>query len=247
MVGLNSIPQWIEVLLGEKFFIPCLVHESEKKNTFCLDCCISLCPHCLPPHQIHHLLQIRRYVYQDVVRLIDAQKLIDCSCVQSYTTNNAKVVFLNQRPMTRQFKGSGNICVVCDRNLQDHYLFCSVSCKVHQMGNTKLGVTKHHFYSSELQGTRGESSLELEDEQMTHDSVLELPISPSGSSSGSVGALNRARTSVVACTATTDFVKKKRTTISVSRTQYRPICAPAVDFSDTVNRRKGVPHRSPLY
>ena len=51
----------LSYLLGEKFFIPCLVHESEKKsekNTFCLDCCISLCPHCLPPHKNHRLLQV---------------------------------------------------------------------------------------------------------------------------------------------------------------------------------------------
>lgn len=60
-VGLTSIPQWLEFLLAEKFFNPCLVHESDKKNeknTFCLDCCISLCPHCLHPHQTHRLLQV---------------------------------------------------------------------------------------------------------------------------------------------------------------------------------------------
>ncbi|KAI5385758.1 hypothetical protein KIW84_072385 [Lathyrus oleraceus] len=44
------------------------------------------------------LLQIRRYVYHDVVRMDDAAKLIDCSYIQSYKTNSVKVVFLNQRP-----------------------------------------------------------------------------------------------------------------------------------------------------
>ncbi|CAK9171135.1 unnamed protein product [Ilex paraguariensis] len=86
MVGFTSIPQWVlQVLTSEKFFNSCLVHESEKKNeenTFCLECCICLCPHCLPPHRTHHLLQIRRYVYHDVIRLKDAERLMDCSFVQ---------------------------------------------------------------------------------------------------------------------------------------------------------------------
>lgn len=50
--------------------------------------------------------------------------------LQSYTTNSAKVVFLNQRPQTRNIRGSGNFCNTCDRSLQDPYQFCSLSCKV---------------------------------------------------------------------------------------------------------------------
>nr|XP_016474070.1 PREDICTED: uncharacterized protein LOC107795879 [Nicotiana tabacum] len=132
--GSISIPKWLEVLLSEKFFNACLVHELERKNeenVFCLDCCFSLCLHCLPSHHCHKLLQIRRYVYQDVLRLKEADKLLDCSFVQSYTTNSAKVVFLNQRPITRQFKNSLNYtCIVCDRSIQRSNLFCSISCKV---------------------------------------------------------------------------------------------------------------------
>ncbi|PSR91571.1 Membrane protein like [Actinidia chinensis var. chinensis] len=237
MVGLSY-------LLGEKFFIPCLVHQSEKKsekNTFCLDCSISLCPHCLPPHENHRLLQIRRYVYQDVIRLSDAQKLMDCSFVQSYTTNSAKVVFLNQRPMTRQFKGgSTNICIVCDRKLQHPYLFCSLSCKVHQMGNAKFSPTKQHLYNPEWKGVRIENCLELERGQTTPDSVLELPISlrtSSGSSSSSVGVLKFARSTLASTAATVSF----------SRIRHRPVCSPVGIFSNAVSRRKRTPHRSPMY
>ncbi|XP_070046125.1 protein RGF1 INDUCIBLE TRANSCRIPTION FACTOR 1-like [Nicotiana tomentosiformis] len=176
--GSISIPKWLEVLLGEKFFNACLVHELQRKNeenVFCLDCCFSLCLHCLPSHKCHRLLQcskanlvlfmwvcscyffpaqilqadlasncnvdivvvhflilqIRRYVYQNVLRLKEADKLLDCSFVQSYTTNSAKVVFLNQRPITRQFKSSLNYtCIVCDRSIQRPNIFCSISCKV---------------------------------------------------------------------------------------------------------------------
>ncbi|KAA8520492.1 hypothetical protein F0562_014748 [Nyssa sinensis] len=109
MLDSSNLPRWLEVLLREKFFNACIIHEEAKKNeknVYCLDCCQSICPHCLSPHRSHRLLQIRRYVYHDVIRLGDAEKLMDCAFVQSYTTNSAKVVFLNQRPQTRPFRGS---------------------------------------------------------------------------------------------------------------------------------------------
>ncbi|XAR70435.1 hypothetical protein NMG60_11027281 [Bertholletia excelsa] len=249
MVGLTSIPRWLDVLLGERFFNPCSVHEFHKKNeknTFCLDCCISLCPHCLPPHRSHYLFQIRRYVYQDVIRVCDAQKLIDCSSVQPYTTNSAKVVFLNQRPMTRQFKCSGNICIVCDRNLQDPYLFCSVSCKVHHVAGAAIGPAKRLFCNSGPKLMRIESSLDLGG-QMTPDSVLDQPFSirtSSGSSWNSHGAMNSCSRASLACTATTEFVRKKRSSVSA---RHRVVCSPSAELSDAGKRRKGVPQRSPMY
>ncbi|XP_058197817.1 protein RGF1 INDUCIBLE TRANSCRIPTION FACTOR 1 isoform X2 [Rhododendron vialii] len=78
-------PAWLEGLMGETFFAGCGAHENRRKNEkniFCLDCCQSFCPHCLPSHRSHPLLQVRRYVYHDVVRLDDLEKLIDCSYIQ---------------------------------------------------------------------------------------------------------------------------------------------------------------------
>ncbi|XVF52655.1 hypothetical protein PTKIN_Ptkin05aG0036000 [Pterospermum kingtungense] len=188
MVGARSIPHWLETLLGEKFFDTCTVHESAKKNEkniFCLDCCITICPHCLPLHRPHRRLQIRRYVYQDVIRLSDAQKLINCSLVQPYKTNSAKVVFLNERPtLSRPFRGSGNLCIRCDRCLQDPFLFCSLSCKVNHLE-----------------------------------------------------------------TATTEFLKKKHSCVSMPRVLCRSKCvaaASAAAATETISRRKSVPQRSPL-
>ncbi|XP_058092893.1 protein RGF1 INDUCIBLE TRANSCRIPTION FACTOR 1-like [Magnolia sinica] len=109
------------------------MHETARKNEkniFCLDCYTSIYPHCLSLHRSHRLLQIRRYVYHDVIQLDDLEKLIDCNFVQSYTTNKAKVVFLNHRPQSRPFKSSGNSCYTCERSLQDPYIFCSLFCKV---------------------------------------------------------------------------------------------------------------------
>ncbi|XP_077246853.1 protein RGF1 INDUCIBLE TRANSCRIPTION FACTOR 1-like [Tasmannia lanceolata] len=246
MVGYSYFPHWLECLLGEEFFNPCLLHETAKKNEkniFCLDCCTSICPHCLSLHRSHRLLQIRRYVYHDVVRVDDLEKLIDCSFIQSYTTNSAKVVFLNQRPQSRPFRGSGNICSTCDRSLQDPYLFCSLSCKVQYLVRKEGGLSKYLYECEFLplpEGGRGESlCYELDEGQMTPESILESPIcfrtssASASSGSGGVGCWT------VGCTATTtEVVKKKRSKVFRS---------PPAEIPVQVNRRKAVPHRSPLY
>ncbi|KAG8044174.1 hypothetical protein GUJ93_ZPchr0002g26223 [Zizania palustris] len=128
-------PGWVGGLVEESFFVGCPAHEQRKKNEkniFCLACCCSICAHCAPSHRHHPLLQVRRYVYNDVVRLGDLQKLIDCSYVQPYTINGAKVIFLKPRPQptSRPLKSSGNVCLTCGRILQEPFHFCSLSCKV---------------------------------------------------------------------------------------------------------------------
>ncbi|XP_031390591.1 uncharacterized protein LOC116203065 isoform X2 [Punica granatum] len=83
--GIIALPGWLQGLLREKFFNACIIHEEARKNEkniFCLDCSTSFCPHCFSLHSSHRLLQIRRYVYHDVLRLDDAAKLFDCSSVQ---------------------------------------------------------------------------------------------------------------------------------------------------------------------
>ncbi|XP_073060299.1 protein RGF1 INDUCIBLE TRANSCRIPTION FACTOR 1-like [Primulina eburnea] len=137
-----AAPAWLLGLMAETFFYGCGVHQDRRKNEkniFCLKCCQSFCPHCLPSHHPSHpLLQVRRYVYQDVIRLDDLEKLVDCSCIQAYTINSAKVIFLNQRAQSRsssckQLNCSGNTCFTCDRILQYPFNFCSLSCKVDRM------------------------------------------------------------------------------------------------------------------
>ncbi|KAF8370107.1 hypothetical protein HHK36_031858 [Tetracentron sinense] len=129
-------PEWLETLLQSKFFGPCYDHHDLRKNemnVFCIDCNRCVCQHCLSStaHYLHKLLQIRRYVYQDVVRLQDVQKHLDCSKVQPYTINGAKVVFLNPRPHARPPKSnSGASCVVCERSLSEPNRYCSIDCKV---------------------------------------------------------------------------------------------------------------------
>ncbi|XP_029130110.1 uncharacterized protein LOC109812784 isoform X2 [Cajanus cajan] len=115
---MNVKPAWLEKLMAETFFGGCGIHQNHRKNeknVFCLHCCLSICPHCLPSHPSHSLLQVRRYVYHDVVRLGDLEKLVDCSNIQ--------------RPQSRSCKGTANACCTCDRILQEPFHFCSLSCK----------------------------------------------------------------------------------------------------------------------
>ncbi|KAJ4952650.1 hypothetical protein NE237_029482 [Protea cynaroides] len=160
----------------------------------------------------------------------------------------AKVLFLNQRPQSRPFRGSGNVCTICDRSLQDPYLFCSVPCKVHHLVRTEGGLLKYLYECEFLplpEGVKGESC-DLDDGQLTPESVLESPDSlrTSSGSSASGGAVD---CKTLACTATTEIVKKKRSSATSPRMSYGPTCLCVSEISISLNRRKSLPHRSPLY
>ncbi|XP_059636211.1 protein RGF1 INDUCIBLE TRANSCRIPTION FACTOR 1 [Cornus florida] len=238
-------PAWLEALYTHRFFVPCPIHEMAKKNeknVCCLDCCTSICPHCVPSHRFHRLVQVRRYVYHDVVRLEDLEKLIDCSNVQPYTINSAKVVFIKKRPQNRQFKGSGNYCTSCDRSLQEPFIHCSLGCKVEF-------VLKHYKDLSPFLRTCNSLQLgpdffipqDMTDDDMTyetpHSTIVDWDEAMSSSYSGSSGSEN---TSMVC----TDFVRKKRSGLYVCGRLVNKVSEE--DMATSMSRRKGVPHRSPL-
>ena len=85
-----------------------------------------------------------------------------------------------------------------------------------------------------------------EDGLMTPDSVLEVPIRTSSSSSASYGFID-CRT--LACTATTEIVRKKRTSKPRPKTREVTACVPVISPPPELagNRRKSVPCRSPFY
>ncbi|KAK7411662.1 hypothetical protein VNO78_03097 [Psophocarpus tetragonolobus] len=234
-------PAWLEALYKQKFFVGCSHHQNAKKNEkniCCLDCCTSICPHCLPSHRFHRLLQVRRYVYHDVVRLEDLQKLIDCTNVQPYTINSAKVVFIKKRPQNRQFKGSGNYCTSCDRSLQEPFIHCSLGCKVDF-------VLKHYKELSPYLRTC--KSLQLGpdflipqepcDDEMTQSTIVDYD-EPMSSSSGSENM-----STSMACT---EIVKKKRSGWNMCARSMSNKVSNHEDMATSISRRKGIPHRSPL-
>lgn len=239
----HSKPAWLEALLTDKFFVACSNHLELRKNEsniFCIDCSKSICQHCLPNHRSHRLLQVRRYVYHDVIRLLDLQKLLDCSLVQTYIINSAKVVFLNQRPQSRPAKGLVNSCQTCDRSLQEAYCYCSVSCKVNAVLNKEkdLSTLLYHcsslpfpdiFYYSPREISSKDGKLAEIGEELSASSMLEETCSGSNA--------NDVRWMLTCSEIDMPLVKKI----------CRRVAAPHSIARPSTSRRKGVPHRSPIY
>ncbi|CAL9123856.1 unnamed protein product [Musa textilis] len=235
-------PAWLEALDKLKFFVGCSVHESARKNEkniCCLDCCTAICPHCLRSHRLHRLVQVRRYVYHDVVRLQDLDNLIDCSSVQSYTINSSKVVFLKKRPQSRQFKGAGNVCTSCDRTLQEPYIHCSLECKVDYIVRHKKDFSHYIRRCQSLQLSPDSivpPDTEVGDDEdtneTTHSTVVEGddPMRSSDSEDFNVPYLN--------------FIRKKRSGINLCSRSANKV--DTEDMATNMSRRKGIPHRSPL-
>ncbi|MQL84310.1 hypothetical protein Taro_016814 [Colocasia esculenta] len=135
-------PQWLGLLLKTRFFGTCDDHKDLRKsevNIYCIECGVSMCPHCLSSaalrtrHGGHHLLQIRRYIYQDVIRVHDMQKFVDCSKVQSFVVNGAKVVLLNPKKQSKPVmsgNSGGALCGICQRAVPEPNRYCSIACKV---------------------------------------------------------------------------------------------------------------------
>ncbi|EEF36412.1 zinc ion binding protein, putative [Ricinus communis] len=137
---IEVVPKWVIVMFNTMFFRTCKAHPGAKKNgldRFCVDCHCSLCSICLPDHAQHKHIKIRRYIYSDVVNRQDLCKLFNCSGIQTYIANKAKVLFLKQRNQNYQHQQQQQShpkdysCIVCDRSLHDsNSLYCSIACKV---------------------------------------------------------------------------------------------------------------------
>ncbi|CAG7872946.1 unnamed protein product [Brassica rapa] len=132
---------WIATLLSLEFFGTCVDHKhlrKNEKNVFCIDCNVEICRHCCntEAHFVHRRLQICKYVYQDVLRLLDIQHYFDCSEIQTYKINGEKAIHLNSRPQAKDARPSTKSknaasCVTCKRYIQDRpNRFCSISCKI---------------------------------------------------------------------------------------------------------------------
>ncbi|KAK3026558.1 hypothetical protein RJ639_041144 [Escallonia herrerae] len=245
MRGVQGVrkPAWLEALYTQKFFAACSIHETAKKNEMnicCLDCCTSICPHCVQHHRYHRLIQVRRYVYHNVVRLEDLERLMDCSNVQAYTINSAKVVFIKKRRQNRQFKGCGSYCTSCDRSLQEPFIHCSLGCKVDFVLKHYKDLTPFLRRCNSLQlGPDFFIPQDMGDDDTTNETPRSMIVDcDEPISSGSSGSENMSMMS-------TEFVRKKRTGLYdvCGRSSTR---VSEEDMATSMSRRKGIPHRSPL-
>ncbi|WJX16792.1 hypothetical protein P8452_06781 [Trifolium repens] len=174
---------WLEALLIDNFG-NCKNHQEKfnEKNVFCVDCGMSLCRHGKESHSLHQRFQIYKYCYQDVVKYSDLLKYFDCSNIQTYISNNDKIVHLKPRPISKEKKLAikpkfaslshesqiketktstshnklGGICEECGKHLQDkRNRFCSVRCK---MSIEELGLVNQNDHN---QNSEAESSISM--------------------------------------------------------------------------------------
>ncbi|KAL9223940.1 hypothetical protein vseg_000023 [Gypsophila vaccaria] len=195
-------------------------------------------------HRFHRLIQIRRYVYHDVIRLEDLEKVIDCSSVQAYTINSAKVIFIKKRPQNRQFKGAGNYCTTCDRSLQEPYIHCSLGCKVDFVLTHNRDLSPYLRTCKVLQLSPDFLyPQDMGDDEMTNETTnstivdCDEPISSCSASSGSDN---------MSISCNHDIVRKKRSGLYVCGRSLTKISDEDMATSMNRIRRKGIPHRSPL-
>ncbi|KAG5014794.1 hypothetical protein JHK82_020477 [Glycine max] len=143
---------WIGVLMNSCFGYCDYHHDlrSNEMNVFCVDCALRMCRHCKEAHSLHRRFQIYKYSYQDVFRHAELQKYFDCSKIQTYISNNERIVHLKPRPSITKSKSadlspdsksketgiatrpkSGGTCEECGKHLQDERnRFCSITCKI---------------------------------------------------------------------------------------------------------------------
>jgi hypothetical protein len=261
-------PAWLEALLSEKFFVACMKHSTLKKNernVFCVDCNGGVCQHCVGAHRSHCLLQIRRYVYHDVIRLQDIQRLLDCSEVQTYIINSARVVFLNQRPQPRPSKGLGNACATCERSLQESYSYCSVACKVDDVvvrqgrdlssllppaggrvmsNNNNTTLLPYSFFPC-LKARAGKQQLESsEEEELLVDSPFDETPAHTSSNETASDNCGGGGSGTIVSTASTLMMPRKIRTGRFPGVASSPKSVLLLPVSG--KRRKGTPHRSPV-
>jgi hypothetical protein len=125
-----------------------------------MDCSDSqgLCSVCVRDHSNCKTLQIRRYVYRDVVKVADVAAFVDTSGIQSYTVNHAQAIFLSAKdkaPVGPYYRvDSSSRCETCKRGLRPGCTYCSLACKVCTLVAAPFMVVNHwHVCNIEIESS----------------------------------------------------------------------------------------------
>ncbi|KAJ4785096.1 PLATZ transcription factor family protein [Rhynchospora pubera] len=137
-------PPWLEPMLKIKFFHNCAIHLGLRRkecNFYCTDCLEknrAICNCCKDEeHSDHHVIQIRKSSYHEVVRVTEVATKINVSGIHTYIINGSDVFFLNERPQPKgvgaaagKNAASPYFCAVCCRSLLNNFMYCSIGCKM---------------------------------------------------------------------------------------------------------------------
>ncbi|PWA58527.1 hypothetical protein CTI12_AA398690 [Artemisia annua] len=135
----------------------CSTHRTNRLDRFCIKCVQPFCNECSSNHDGHEHLQICRYSYSCVVKRPDFQKHFDCSGVQSYKTNNNRVLYIKQKRAIQQVKEEQIntkkvCCIVCNLTIIDED-YCSIECKITAV--YKNGNIEWVTYDKNVKSTEG--------------------------------------------------------------------------------------------
>lgn len=251
----NIGPPWLEPLLQTDFFHPCSIHGDANKNEcnqYCLSCAgNALCPSCLVNHRDHHIVQIRRSSYHDVIRVSEIQKLLDITGIQTYIINSARVVFINERPQPRQGKGVTNNCEICDRSLLDTFRFCSLGCKltgIKRNHHDMTFVVQPRMQGNSMRGSDSEESSlykKARSKKMSpnlYEDTVDSFSSDEGAPMWRIEEMELRHK---------EFIETggKLTGFNAGNLLYMDLCPPTPPPTiqrRSPKRRKGVPHRAPM-
>ena len=141
---LSKSTSWLHGLLSTQFFRECPHHCGQLKaeeHFFCLSCCAEglgvMCQYCLPLHSTLRCqgpcFQVYRYMYHDVVRVVDIAPLVDVSGIQQYQANGHPAVHLRPKSTFGQKKAKSPVsftgrCGGCKRSLTPQWKYCSILC-----------------------------------------------------------------------------------------------------------------------
>uniref|UniRef100_R7WDG1 PLATZ transcription factor family protein n=1 Tax=Aegilops tauschii TaxID=37682 RepID=R7WDG1_AEGTA len=97
-------PAWLGPLLGAEFFKLCATHPYLVKNEcnhYCLDCTgeddAICCTQCVSAHRNHHIVQIRKSSYREVIRVAELKAVADVSQLDGMVSDPSLTFIVDPR------------------------------------------------------------------------------------------------------------------------------------------------------